>query len=70
MLQGESTHLQNLVNLLLKVHVQEPVRLVQDKVLEHLQGEALHSSAHTCQASSCMCTTSKPHHCTAAEYLH
>jgi hypothetical protein len=36
MLQGESIHLQNLVNLLLKIHVQEPVCLIQDKVLERL----------------------------------
>lgn len=63
-------HLQDLVNLLLKVHVQEPVRLVKDKVLERLQGEALRSSANTCQASSCVYTTCNPHHLTVAQFLH
>ena len=32
---------QDLVNLLFKVHMQQPIGFVQDQVLEHLQGKAL-----------------------------
>ena len=34
-------HLQNLVNLLLKIHVQQFVRLVKHQVLEPFEAEAL-----------------------------
>lgn len=33
--------LQDLVNLLLKIHVQQPISLIQHQVLEHLEVEAL-----------------------------
>jgi hypothetical protein len=46
-LAGGLPHLEDLVNLCFKVHVQQLVRLIQHQVLQSLQGKALGKAIHT-----------------------
>ena len=58
--QWRQAHLENLVNLLLEIEAQDPVRLVQDQVLQLPQREPLRAAIQVSLQQEDFCNAAVP----------